>query len=256
MTDNKPSRTKIVLERRLQIPAWISIVVAIASVFFALVFSGVFLKLTGQSPIEVYQVMFRSSFGSAYGLSETLVKAIPLMLCSFGVAIAFKMVIWNIGAEGQLLMGALAATGMALAFPDFPRLLLIPIMMLAGMLAGGLWAMIPGFTKARWNVNEVITSLLLNYVAINVLDYFVYGPWKDKGGFGFPQTATFSQSAWLPTFGTTRVHLGLLFALIIAVILFIVLRSSRWGYEIKVIGESRNVARYAGMNIGRNIVLV
>jgi simple sugar transport system permease protein len=256
MPDEKVVKTKLVMEKRLQIPAWINIVVPIVSVFFALVFSGIFLKLTGQNPMEVYAAMYRSAFGSAYGFSETLVKAIPLMLCSFGVAMAFKMVIWNIGAEGQLLLGALAATGMALAFPDMPRVLLIIVMMLAAMLVGGLWALIPGFAKAQWNVNEVITSLLLNYVAINVIDYFVYGPWKDKAGFGFPQTATFSTNAWLPTYGTTRVHLGLVIALLIAVVLFIVLNRTRWGYEVKIIGESRNVAKYAGMNIKRNIILV
>ncbi|QRN86579.1 ABC transporter permease [Clostridia bacterium] len=256
MSDKNEAKSKIVMEKRLQIPVWINIVVPIFSMFLALVFSGIFLKLTGQSPIEVYSVMFKSAFGSAYGFSETLVKAIPLMLCSFGVAMAFKMVIWNIGAEGQLLLGALAATGIALAFPDLPRVLLIIAMMLAAMAAGGFWALIPGFAKSQWNVNEVITSLLLNYVAINVLDYFVYGPWKDKGGFGFPQTETFSANAWLPTYGTTRVHLGLVIALLIAVALFFILNRTRWGYEVKIIGESRNVARYAGMNIRKNIILV
>ncbi len=256
MDVKKERKTKIVFEKRLQVPTWINLVVPIVSVFFALVFSGIFLKLTGQSPLTVYLAMYRSAFGSAYGFSETLVKAIPLMLTSFGVAIAFKMVIWNIGAEGQLLLGALASTGIALAFPDLPRILLIMMMIAAAMIAGGLWALIPGFAKAQWNVNEVITSLMLNYVAINVVDYFVYGPWKDTAGFGFPQTATFSQNAWLPTWGTTRIHFGLIIALVISILLYIVLNRTRWGYEVKVIGESRNVARYSGMSIKKNILLV
>jgi len=256
ITDIVKNKRKIILEKRLESPKWLGAVVSIFSIFLALVFSSIFLKLTGQDPIKVYQVMFKSAFGTSYGLSETLVKAIPLMLCSFGIAIAFKMVIWNIGAEGQLLLGALAATGIALTFPDLPSVVLIGFMMLAAMLVGGLWAMIPGIAKAFWNVNEVITSLMLNYVALNIINIFVYGAWKDPNGVGFPETATFSKNAWLPTFWGTRVHFGVVIAITIAIILYIILNKTRWGYEIKVIGESRQVARYSGMNIKKNIILV
>lgn len=256
MSEKYKSKRRIVLEKRLQVPTWINLLVPVVSVVFALLFSAIFLKLTGESPIEVYSVMGRSAFGSSYGWSETIVKAIPLMMASFGVAMAFKMVIWNIGAEGQILLGALAATGVALALPDLPRVLLLIIMTLAAMLAGGLWALIPGIAKAKWNVNEVITSLLLNYVAINLIDYFVYGSWKSASGMGFPETDIISKNAWLPTLGSGRVHLGIVFALLIGVGLYVLLNRTRWGYEIKIIGENRDVARYSGMNITRNIILV
>ncbi len=256
MTEPTNGKRKIVLEKRLQIPRWIGITVPIASVLMALAFAAIFLGLTGQNPLRVYQVMLSSSFFSAYGISETIVKAIPLMLASFGVAMAFKMVVWNIGAEGQLLLGAFAASGVALFFPAMPAPLMILTMMAAAMLAGGIWALIPGLAKSIWDVNEVITSLLLNYVAINLIDYFVYGPWKNPGGSGFPETATFEKYAWLPRLGSSRVHAGLLIALAIGVVLYFVLTRTRWGYEVKVIGESRNVARYSGMNLRKNIILV
>lgn len=256
MPDKKKGKKRIVMEKRLQVPTWINLLVPVISVFFALLFSAIFLKLTGEDPWNVYKVMGKSAFGSVYSWSETIVKAIPLMMASFGVAIAFKMVIWNIGAEGQLLLGALAATGVALTFPDLPRVVLLICMTLAAMLAGGLWALLPGIAKAKWNVNEVITSLLLNYVAINLIDYFVYGPWKSTEGVGFPETARFSTNAWFPTFGGGRVHLGIVFALLIGIGLYFLLNRTRWGYEIKIIGESKNVARYSGMNITKNIILV
>ncbi|MBN2260590.1 MAG: ABC transporter permease [Clostridiales bacterium] len=250
------NKRKIILEKRLQTPKWIGLLVTVVSVFAALIFSSVFLQMTGQNPFEVYRVMFKSAFGSSYGFSETLVKAIPLMMASFGIAMAFKMVIWNIGAEGQLLLGALAASVIALSFPNLPSIPLIVLMMIAAMIAGGLWALIPGLAKSYWNVNEVITSLMLNYVAINIIDYFVYGPLKNPYGSNFPETETFVRNAWLPTFASTRVHLGIIFALLTAIILYFVLNKTRWGYEVKVIGESRNVARYSGMDIKKNIILV
>jgi ABC-type uncharacterized transport system permease subunit len=201
-------------------------------------------------------MMFKGAFGSAYGLSETVVKAIPLLLAGLGVAIAFKMLLWNIGAEGQLYMGAFAASYIALFHPDLPSYIMLPAMLVAGMLAGGLWALLTALPRALLGVNEVIISLMLNYVAILWVDYLVYGPWKDPQGFNFPLTAPFPESAILPVLGESRIHLGLVFGLIAAALLFLLLNRTRWGYEIRVIGESARAARYAGMNIVRNIMLV
>jgi len=243
-------------EKRLQTPPLLGLIVPVVSVILALVFSGIFLSLTGHSPIEIDRVMLEGAFGSWYGLSETVVKAIPLILTSLGVAIAFKMLLWNIGAEGQLYMGAFAASWVALTFPNLPAYIMLPAMVIAGMLAGGLWGLLPAIPKAVWGVNEVITTLMLNYVAILWVDYLVYGPWKDPNGFNFPLTAPFVDAATLPSWGTTRVHFGLVFGLVAAAILYVVLQKTRWGYEIRVIGESTKVAKYAGMNIARNILLV
>ncbi len=244
------------LEKRAKPSPLLAFLVPVASVVLALGLGAVFLAATGYNPAEVYGAMLAGAFGSAYGVSETIVKAIPLMLTGLGVSLAFRMLLWNIGAEGQLYMGAFAASLVALTFPGLPQPVLLTTMVLAGFVAGGLWGLLPAIPRAYLGVNEVITSLLLNYVAIYWVDYLVYGPWKDPAGYNFPLTPPFSPSAQLPTFGGTRVHLGLVFALVAAVTLYVVLRRARWGYEIRVIGESAAAARYAGMNIARNTLLV
>lgn len=252
----RAARLTVVLEKRLVPSRWLSFLIPTLSVILALLFGALFLLLTGYDPVKIYGVMLTGAFGSKYGLSETIVKSIPLMLTGLGVSIAFKMLLWNIGAEGQLYMGAFAASWVALSFPDAPSSILLPAMFVAGFLGGALWGLLPALPRAYLGVNEVITSLMLNYVAILWVDYLVYGPWKDPHGFNFPLTAPFTPAADLPTFFGTRIHLGLVFALVAAAILHVVLWRTRWGYEIRVIGESPAAARYAGMDIARNILLV
>jgi ABC-type uncharacterized transport system permease subunit len=230
--------------------------VPILSLFLGLCFAGIFFAATGKNPVAVYALMFEGAFGSAYGLSETVVKAIPLLLTGLAVSIAFRMQLWNIGAEGQFYMGAFGATWMAMAFPDWPAYLLLPAMFGMGALMGGLWGLLPAIPRAFFKVNETISTLLLNYIAILWVDYLVYGPWKDPQGFNFPITAQFTAGAILPTLGKTRIHLGLLVGLGIAVIFQIILKYTKWGYEIRVCGESPKAAAYAGMNYARNILLV
>lgn len=232
------------------------IMVPILSVLLALVFGWIFLWLYGIDAGETYMRMWNGAFGNSYALSETLVKAIPLMLAGLAVSLAFRMKLWNIGAEGQLYMGAFAASGIALFMGNLSPWLLLPLMLAAGFMAGGLWALIPGGLRAYWNVNETITTLMLNYVAIFWVDSLIFGPWKDPNSMGFPLTPRFSANAYLPSLGNTRVHMGLLIAIIIAVIFYLLLQYTRWGYEVKVVGESPEAARYAGINVKRNILLV
>lgn len=226
------------------------------SVVLSLVLGGIFLYATGHDALKIYRLMFSGAFGSAYGVSETLVKAIPLMLSGLGISLAFRMKLWNIGAEGQIYMGAFAASWVALTYPGLPAYIMIPAMVLLGMAAGGLWALLPAIPRAYLGVNEILSTLMLNYVAILWVDYLVFGPWRDPKGFNFPLSAPFSEAARLPTLGQSRVHTGILFALIIAVIIFVIVNRTKWGFEIRVIGESEAAARYAGMDIGRNIMLV
>lgn len=231
--------------------------VPVLSVLAALLLGALLLLASGQNPLLVYNAMFQGAFGSANGLAETLVKAIPLMLTGLGVSVAFRMLLWNIGAEGQLYMGAIFTTGLALyVMPSAPAILLIPAMIVAGFVGGGLWALIPAALRAYLKVNEIITSLMLNYIAILFSEWLVHGPWKDPKGFGFPGTPPLPDAAALPRIGTTRVHLGLLFGLLAAVAVYIILRRTWWGYEIRVIGENERAARYAGISINRNILLV
>lgn len=244
------------LEKRLAPSTAVTLAIPFLSVVLALGFCAVFLALTGQNPLMVYSEMVIGAVGSSYGLSETVVKAIPLMLCGLGISIAFRMQLWNIGGEGQLHMGAFAASGLALSCPDWPAWLLLPAMAAAAMLAGGLWAVIAAALRAKWQVNEIIITLMLNYIGILWVSYLVHGPWRDPQGHNFPLTAPFSPAALLPTLGDTRVHAGLLFAIILIALLAVVFRQSRWGYEIRVIGANAMAAHYAGINIKRNIYLV
>ena len=250
------SRLNFKLEKRLTPSPVMVFIIPFISVLLALLLGAIFLALTGEKPLAVYKIMFMDSLGSKYGIMETMVKAIPLMLTSLGVSLAFKMKLWNIGAEGQLYMGAMGATWLPLTFPSLPIYLMLPGMMVLGMIAGGLWALLTAIPRAVWKVNEIITTLMLNYVAIFWVDYLVYGPWRDPEGSGFPITASFVEAARLPGLGGTRIHAGLFFAMGIAIILAIVFKYSRWGYSINVIGSSERAAHYAGMNIKRNILLV
>ncbi len=243
-------------EKRLAPTPFMTVAVPVASVALALLFCAVFLALTGRHPLELYMAMAEGALGSAYGLTETTVKAIPLMLCGLGIALAFRMQLWNIGAEGQLYLGALAATWLPLTFPGLPAIVMLPAMVVLGMAAGALWALGPAYLRVKWRVNEIITTLMLNYVGILLVNYFVYGPWRDPKGFNFPLTAQFPPAALLPTFGDTRIHAGLVLALALVALFLVIFRNSRWGYEIKVIGASERAARYAGMDIKRNMFLV
>ncbi|MEW6398467.1 MAG: ABC transporter permease [Bacillota bacterium] len=244
------------LERRLDVPRALVWTMPLLSVVLALLAGALFLHLTGSDPGEVYGMMLRGAFGSRYGTTETVVKAIPLMLCGLGVGIAFRMLLWNIGAEGQLYLGAFGATWVCMSFPGWPSYLLLPAMVTAGCLAGGLWALLAALPRAYLKTNEVITTLMLNYVAILWVSYLVHGPWRDPAGLNFPLTPPFPRSAWLPTFSGTRIHVGLIIAVVVAALLSLVLWRTRWGYEVRVIGESARAARYAGMNVERNILLV
>jgi general nucleoside transport system permease protein len=245
------------LERAAAPSRWVTFLVPVASVLGALVFCGILLLLSGENPLEVYRAMASGAVGDRNGVSETFVKMIPLLLAGLGVSVAFRMQLWNIGAEGQIYLGAIFAAGTTLfLIPDAPPLVMIPAMAVAGMIGGALWGAVPGALRAYLGANETITTLMLNYVAIQFADYLVHGPWRDPLAFGFPGTKQFPDAAWLPRYDTYRVHIGLLFGLAAAVILWIALRRSRWGYELAVMGENPRAATYAGMRTRRSVVVV
>jgi simple sugar transport system permease protein len=197
--------------------------------------------------------MFIGAFGSVYRIKETLTITIPLVITSIGIMIAFKMKFWNIGGEGQILMGAFFASFFALTFPNLPKPLLLTIMFIAGFIGGGLWALFPAIFKVKFNTNETIITLMLNYIAIKWITYLQYGPWKDPSGMGFPKIANFSDNAVLPSlFG---IHIGWIIAIIIVVVISILMKKSKWGYKISVIGESIDTARYAGININKVMLI-
>jgi ABC-type uncharacterized transport system permease subunit len=248
---------RLIIEKRLEYSRSIAFLVPIASVVLALLAGAVLLAAAGANPWTTYKAMAVGAFGGKYNISETMVKAIPLMLCGLGVSVAFRMLFWNIGAEGQLAVGGIAAAGVALFWADrIPSPLLLPAMVVAGFLGGALWGLIPALLKAYLRVNEIITTLMMNYIAILWVEHLFYGPWKDPKGYGFPGTAQFPKAAWLPRLPGTRFHLGLAFAVVAALFIWVVLRRTKWGYEIRVIGENPRAANYAGISIVRNIILV
>jgi ABC-type uncharacterized transport system permease subunit len=248
---------RLIIEKRSEYSRSIAFLVPIASVLLALLAGAVLLALVGANPLATYKAMASGAFGGKYNVSETMVKAIPLMLCGLGVSVAFRMLFWNIGAEGQLAVGGIAAAGVALFWAErIPSPLLLPAMVVAGILGGALWGLIPALLKAYVRVNEIITSLMMNYIAILWVEYLFYGPWKDPQGYGFPGTAQFPRAGWLPRLPGTRIHLGLAFAVAAALFIWVILRRTKWGYEIRVIGENPRAANYAGIDIVRNIILV
>lgn len=247
------------IEKRLEPSRAAGYLVPLGSLALALLCGAVILRLAGADPWKTYWAMAVGAFGGGYAFSETIVKAIPLMLCGLGVSVAFRMLFWNIGAEGQLAIGGFAAAGVALFFPKwlpgFPAWALLPAMVVAGFLGGALWGLVPALLKAYTRANEIIVTLMMNYIAVLWIEYLFYGPWKDPKGYGFPGSAPFPEAAWLPRWPGTRVHLGLLFALIAAFLIWIILVRTKWGYEIRVIGENTRAAVYAGINVTRNMLL-
>ncbi len=228
--------------------------VRVGAVAAAFVAAALFLLLAGNPIGPVFSALWSGSFGSAYGQAQTILAAIPLVFTSLAVAIAFRMLLWNIGAEGQFYFGAFGAGAVAYAWPEWPAPLLLTAMVLGGMLGGALWALVPGALRAYGGVNEIVPTLLLNYVAILWVDYLVHTAWRDPESLGFPLGRPFTDAATLPQLGDTAVHAGAIIALIAVIVIAVILRQTTWGYKIKVIGENRRAAQYAGFSITRNIV--
>ena len=213
------------------------------------------LVASGHNPIEIYERLFNSSVGSSNAWAKTLNRAVPLGLAGLAVAVAGSMGLWNIGAEGQILAGAMMAAWMAQIFDTLSSPILIPIMLIASILGGALLASGPGIARAQIGVNEIITTLMLNEVALRLLQRLIHGPWKDPESRGFPLAPLLADEARLPKlFG--RAHWGVIIAfLVIALFGFVVSRTA-WGYELKVAGSSGATARYAGISLNKKIITV
>lgn len=252
------------IETRSQIPLWQTILANLLAIAVALSLGAVLLKAAGIDPSDAYRRMLQNGFLETYSLSDTLIKATPLLFAGLGVSIAFRMKLWNIGAEGQLLFAAWATAGCALyVIPaSTPSWLFIPCLVLIAFAAGAFWGAIPGVLKAKLGVNEIISSLMLVYIADLLIQFFVYGQW---GAGGFPLTAKIPPNARLPrlldfaaTFPVLRgmtAHLGFVLGIVVAIVLWVLFRQSKWGYELNVIGDNPRAAHYSGMNIGRMVVL-
>lgn len=230
-----------------------NITIRATAIILALVISGIFLAALQLNPLLVYQGMVKGAFGSAYSFRETIIKAIPLLITALGISVAFKMQFWNIGGEGQILMGAFCASFFAFNMPNMPKVPLLTIMLISGIFGGAVWALIPALFKSKWGTNETIVTLMMNYVAIKWITYLQYGPWKDKASMGFPRMPLYTENAILPNlFG---INLGWVIALLLVVGMYIFMNKTKKGYEIAVLGESEKTAHYAGINIKKTIII-
>jgi len=212
----------------------------------------VLFALIGHDPAAAFHSYFIKPFLTAYGLAELAVKATPLCLCAVGLAIGFRGNVWNIGAEGQLTAGAVCGGGLALAFHGEGGPWLLPAMVLAGAAGGMAWGAIPAFLKTKFEANEILTSLMLSYVAVLLLGWLVHGPWRDPAGFRFPESRQFDPAATLPLLvAGTRLHLGVLLAPLAVAAAWLVMRHSVLGFQVRVVGSAAPAARYAGFSRNR-----
>ena len=248
------------LERRSDVPAWIYVAVPVIAVLLALAVGAVFLVFTGHDPLTVYRVMIQASFASTFGFADTLVSATPLILTGLAALVSFRVKLWNIGAEGQLYIGAVCASGIALLIGEsLPGWANILMMLAAGAFGGMLFILIPAIARAWLRTNEIITTLLLNSVALLFINWLIFGSqsfWRDPAAGQFPQGLRIPVAANFPRFGTTRVHLGLVVALLAVVAVWLVLRATRFGYRMRVLGDSEEAARYAGIPVRGTVVMV
>ena len=217
--------------------------------------AGVFMfQGLGVDPLAALHAFFVEPLSSAYGWAELGVKATPLVMIGVALAIGFRAGVWNIGAEGQLTLGAIAGGGVALLFYEVDGFYVLPLMMIAGVLGGMAWAAIPAFLRTRYNANEILVSLMLTYVATLLLSLLVHGPWRDPDGFNFPESRIFSDSATLPVIWSgTRLHLGALIALLAVAAGWVLMARTLIGFQVKVVGQAPQAGRYAGFRVRRVI---
>ena len=233
--------------------AWVSPLLAAAA---TLVVGSALFSIMGRDPLQALYVFFVKPVDNLYGVGELLLKASPLMLCATGLAAGYRANVWNIGAEGQLTLGALCGGGLALAFGNSSGAWVLPLMILAGALGGMAWAAIPAWLKTRFNASEILTSLMLVYVATLVLSLLVHGPWRDPEGFNFPQSKAFADAALLPNLlPETRLNIGFLLSLAVVAIGWLFMRRSLAGFQMRVAGLAPAAANYAGISTTRTVWL-
>jgi simple sugar transport system permease protein len=245
--------------RRLRLGRWFSLLSPTLAVIAALLVGAVMLLLLRVSPAAAYAAMAEGAFGSANAIADSIVKATPLLFVGVGICIAFRGGMTNIGGEGQLVAGALAATLAALAFPDWPGWAIIPLALVLGFLAGAIWGGIPGVLKAYLNVNEILSTIMMNAIAVQVLNYLLRGPIMDpvqveQGSF-IPQTARFSIATDLPRLVPTRLHAGVIVGVLIAFLAWLLLWRTTIGYRIRAVGLNPHASRRAGIYVERYAML-
>ena len=225
----------------------------------ALAFGALMLVILGANPLEAFSALIDGAFGSANALADTVVKATPLLLVGLGICISFRGNVINLGGEGQMIIGALVATALGLAFPDWPGALMIPMAMLAGFLGGAIWGGIPGALKAYFNASELLSTIMMNAIAVQLMNFLLSGPMIDpvqaSKASKIPQTARLAKAFDLPRLVPTRLHLGAFIAVVLAFLVYILLWRTTLGYRIRAVGQNPRASRYAGIDVKKQIVL-
>jgi len=242
------------ISKRNNISPYKAMVFRACGLLLALLMGGLLILALGENPLVVYLEMIDSAFGSQVGFAQTVRIAIPLLGAALAVGLAFRMRFWNIGAEGQILIGGIIASYFALFhFENMSRPVLLITMGLTAAIAGGIWGLIPAFFRAKWGTNETLFTLMLNHVALGIIRFLQTVPsWQIPGTTGHPQIDRFDRVARLPqVFG---IHIGWIMVLILVVFVHLYLTRSKQGYQLNVVGQSENTARYAGMNVGKIIM--
>ncbi len=247
------------LTKRPQLGVVIDALTPIFAVLAALLVGAVMLLALNANPIEAYAALIEGAFGSTNALADTIVKATPLLFVGLGICISFRGGVINIGGEGQFIAGALAATSVGLALPNLPGIVLVPIALLAGFVAGGIYGGIAGFLKAYFNVNEILSTIMLNQIAVQAMNFLLRGALIDPAQANLdsqiPQTARLARAYDLPRLVPTRLHLGALIAVVLAVAVYIFLWRTTVGYRIRAVGLNPHASRYAGIDVKRYIML-
>jgi simple sugar transport system permease protein len=230
------------------------------SLVVALLLGAVMMLALGANPINGYNAMIVGAFDGNYALGSTAVQAAPLLLVAVGICVAFRANVFNIGGEGQLAMGGLASSATALALPNMPSIVLIPLVLLAGAAGGAVWGAIPGAFKAYFNVNEILSTIMLNLVAVQIMNWLLAGPMVDKtqnSTYGLiPETKLLPRASWLPIIlPNTQLHLGVVIAVAVAVSVWFLLYRTSFGFRLQAVGLSRDASRYAGMPVKRTMTL-
>ncbi len=227
---------------------------AVLTIAIALAIGAVLVSVSGNDPVEAYQTLFRGAFGSKQRISEVFVKMVPLCMMAFGTSVAFKAQLWNIGGNGQFILGAVAAIIPGL-YLNLPPVILLPLSLICGMIGGALWAGVAAVLKIRFSANEVITTLMLNYIATYFLAFLVHGPMKDPVGGDFPQSPNIAEALRLPLFSERlRIHGGI-FVGILLVIAMLFFWKTVLGYRIDLAGQGEKVATYSGMSVKRTVLI-
>lgn len=225
----------------------------------ALAVGAVMLLVLGANPLEAFGALLEGAFGSGNALADTVVKATPLLLIGLGICISFRGNVINIGGEGQMIIGALSATALGLLFPEWPGILMIPLAMVIGFFGGAIWGGIPGALKAYFNVNEILSTIMMNAIAVQLMNFLLSGPMIDPiqaaKDSQIPQTARLSTAFDLPRLIPTRLHLGALIAVVLAFLVYFLLWRTTLGYKIRAVGQNPFASRYAGIDVKRQVVM-